>query len=126
LTRAPTLFERIGGEAGVAALVQAFYERVLADPELRPFFADTPMERLRTMQRAFFSAALDGPVVYDGRALAAAHHGRGIRPPHLRRFVDHLLATLRSQGIGEADALAIRDRIETYADEITGDTSVDA
>jgi hemoglobin len=122
----PTLFERVGGERGIAALVDSFYARVLADPELAPFFAATSMDRLRTMQRAFFSAALDGPFVFAGRPLATVHYGRGIRPPHLRLFVDHLIETLRAFEIDEEDVLAIDARIATYADEITGDTSVDA
>ena len=122
----PTLFERVGGEKGIAALVDSFYANVLADPELAGFFAETSMDRLRTMQRAFFSAALDGPVVYSGLSLAAAHHGRSIRPRHLRRFVDHLLETLRTFEVDEEDVLSICARIATYSDEITGDTTVDA
>jgi hemoglobin len=34
----PTLFERIGGEQKIAEVVDDFYDRVLADPELKPFF----------------------------------------------------------------------------------------
>ena len=121
-----TLYERVGGEAAVAALIEAFYERVLADPELAPFFAATPMETQHRMQTLFFCAALDGPFEYTGRPLATVHYGRGIRPPHLARFVGHLLDTLRGRGLDEDDVLEIVSRIDTYADEITGDTSVDA
>jgi hemoglobin len=120
-----TLFERIGGETGVAALIGTFYQRVLNDAELRPFFVNTPIEKLSVMQRAFFAAALDGPLPYTGRPLAEVHHGRGIRPRHLRRFLDHLLATLRQQQISEQDAYEIVSRLNTYADEITGTTTVD-
>lgn len=123
--RPGTLFERIGGEAGVAALVDAFYARVLADPELAPFFATTPMDKLRRMQREFFAAALDGPLVYTGRSMAEVHAGRGIQPRHLRRFVDHLFETLRDQQIDEDEAYAVVSRINTWADEITGQTTVD-
>jgi hemoglobin len=120
-----TLFERIGGEPAVSRLVDAFYRRVLADPELSPFFSDTSMEKLQSMQREFFAAALDGPIRYTGRPLAAVHYGRGIRPRHLARFVAHLLETLREQQIDEEDTYAIISRIDTYADEITGETGVD-
>ena len=34
----PTLFERVGGEQMIAEVVDDFYERVLADHELKPFF----------------------------------------------------------------------------------------
>ena len=121
-----TLYDRIGGEAAVAQLVEGFYGRVLADADLAPFFADSPLAKLHAMQTLFFCAALDGPFEYSGRPLATVHYGRGIRPPHLARFVSHLLATLRELRLGEDDVLEIVSRIDTYADEITGDTSVDA
>ena len=121
-----TLYDRVGGEAAVAQLLERFYERVLADRELAPFFAGIPMEKLRAMQTLFFCAALDGPFEYTGRPLAAVHYGMGIRPPHLARFVGHLLATLRDQRLDEDDVLAIIARIDTFADDITGDTSLGA
>lgn len=120
-----TLYERIGGDETITRLVGNFYRRVLSDPELAPFFADTPMERLRFMQQEFFAAALDGPVRYSGRSLAEVHHGRGIRPRHLRLFLDHLVATMRGEGLGEDDVYEIASRLGTYADEITGTTTVD-
>lgn len=121
----PTLYQRIGGEETVAALVGAFYRRVMADEELGPFFARTSIEKLESMQREFFAAALDGPVEYSGRSLSEAHHGRGIRRRHVARFVAHLLATLEDQGLEERDVVEIYARINTYVDEITGRTTVD-
>jgi hemoglobin len=119
-TDQPTLYQRIGGEAAVARLVEDFYRRVLADEELQPFFEGVPMERLRAMQREFFAAALDGPGHYTGRPLSEAHYGRGIEARHLRRFLDHLLETLEDQQLEEGDVLAIVSRINRYVGEITG------
>ena len=34
-----TLFERVGGVPAIKAAVDLFYEKVLADPTLKPFFA---------------------------------------------------------------------------------------
>jgi hemoglobin len=115
-----TLYERVGGARAVEEMVGDFYRRVLADPPLRPFFEGVEMQKLRLMQREFFSAALGGPVTYTGVPLTYAHHGRGIRREHFARFVEHLLATLRTRGVGEAEALAIIGRINTYADEVVG------
>lgn len=116
-----TLFVRIGGEQTVAELIGDFYDRVSADPELKPFFKNSPMEKLRRMQREFFSAALDGPITYTGKPLSYVHHGRGITRHHFALYVDHLLETLRDHDITDQDAQEIIGRISTYADEITGD-----
>jgi hemoglobin len=113
-----TLFDRVGGEETIARLVGVFYERVLADPELEPFFRNTSMEKQRHMQREFFAVALGGPIKYTGRPLGDAHRGLGIKPNHMTRFVGHLLDTLRSVGLEESETDEIISRINTYADDI--------
>lgn len=79
-----TLYDRIGGAGALARLIDEFYDRVLADPELAPFFAETSMDKQRRMQREFFAAALDGPQTMSDIDLAYAHHGRGITPGSLQ------------------------------------------
>ena len=119
----PTLFERIGGKQMIAEVIDDFYGRVLADPELKPFFKNTSMDKLRNMQKEFFSAALDGPITYTGKPLSHVHHGRGITKHHFTLFVNHLLDTLRNHNLNDQDVSNIISRINTYADEITGDIS---
>jgi len=120
-----TLFQRVGGEDAVQKLLVAFYERVLADDELRGFFEQTPIEKLQHMQHEFFCAALDGPIEYSGRSISEVHVNMDIQPFHLARFLEHLVDTLRQLRIDEDDIYDIYSRINTYADEITGETNVD-
>ena len=124
-SNAGSLYERIGGEQAVEGLIVEFYRRVFADAELSPFFQQVDSERLQRMQREFFAAALDGPIQYSGSSLREAHAGRGIRPRHLGRYVDHLMETLADLGVDEDDRYEVCSRINTYADEITGATSID-
>lgn len=114
------LFQRIGGEQVIAKLIHQLYGRVIADPELKPFFKDTSMDKLRRMQREFFSVALDGPITYTGKPLGHIHHGRGITKHHFALYVGHLLDTLQVLEIDEQDVQDIISRINTYSDEITG------
>lgn len=118
---AGNLYERAGGEPGVTKLVGDFYQRVLADPMLAPFFVHVPMEKLRRMQVEFFSSALDGPLGYSGRPLAHVHQGRGITKEHLRRFTEHLLATLETLNLSRQDIQRIYSRIALEADEVAAD-----
>ncbi len=117
---AETLYERLGGEVAVVALVDDFYERVLADELLRPFFVNASMDKLRAMQREFFSAALEGPVRYTGRPLYHTHFGRGIKRQHFARFVEHLFATLEDFPLSEDDRSLVIARVNTYLDEVVG------
>ena len=116
-----TLFERVGGEQAIAELIHQFYDRVSADPELTPFFKNTSMDKLRRMMREFFSAALDGPITYTGKPLDYVHHGRGITKHHFALYVGHLIDILHGREIKDQDVQDIISRINTYADEITGD-----
>jgi len=120
MSQEPTLFDRIGGEAGIEELILAFYVKVLADPELAPFFRETSLEKLHSMQREFFAMALGGPVKYTGRSLAHVHHGRGITMGHFARFTGHLVETLRDTGASQEDTDAVIARIEVFANEVTG------
>ncbi len=114
----PNLYERVGGEAGITQLVGAFYQRVLADPELSPFFAHIPLATLQRMQVEFFTSALGGDIQYSGRPLAHVHQGRGITKAHLRAFTEHLLATLGTLKLSPQDIQSIYNRIALEADEI--------
>lgn len=115
-----TLFERVGGASGIDALVVDFYNRVLADPDLGPFFEGVDTTKLRAMQREFFSAALGGSITYTGKPIYEAHYGRGIKRRHFAAFVDHLLATLQSFELSEREVSDIIGRINTYIDEVVG------
>jgi hemoglobin len=121
----PSLYERVGGEPAIEGMVVEFYVKVMADPELIPFFKDTQVERLHRMQREFFSAALDGPINYTGRPLHSVHANRGIKPKHMKRFVAHMLDTLEGFDISEDERRDIIGRINTYADEIMGGYGTD-
>jgi hemoglobin len=119
-----TLFDRVGGEQGVKNLVRAFYDRVLKDSELAPFFEDASIDRLFKMQYEFFAAALDGPVTYSGLSVYQAHFGRGIDKDHFGRFVNHLIETLESFQMNEHEINALISRVNTYSDDVTGSAVV--
>lgn len=120
MSTTPSLYDQLGGDAGVESLVVAFYVRVMADPELSPFFRHTSIETLHMMQREFFTMALGGPVSYSGKPLAHVHHGRGITTHHFSRFVEHLVDTLEDLGVDDAEAEMVIDRINAYANDVTG------
>lgn len=115
-----TLYDRIGGALAVEKLIDDFYERILADPELAPFFANSSVDNVRTMQREFFAVALDGESSYTGRPLSYVHHGRGIQPKHFQLFVGHLAESLDGHDISKQDMFEIIDRINSYVDEVVG------
>ncbi len=118
-----TLYEAIGGDESIASAVEIFYERVLADPLLRPFFTKTPLSRLKAHQQAFLAQALGGPVAYTGLSMREAHQGRDIADAHFDRIARHLADTLASLGAPEELVAKIIAGIEPLRTEIVTSTA---
>jgi len=116
-----SLYDRIGGAPTIESLIDSFYEKVLADGELKHYFNHAPMDKLRRMQREFFSAATGGPITYSGRPLSEVHRHMAISKREFQRFTEHLLSTLKEVGVTEDDAYEIISHVNLYADEITND-----
>lgn len=98
-----SLFDRLGGEGSIKNVVNDFYERVLADADLAPYFVDVDMKSLRQHQFEMISAATGGPLQYTGREMGSAHADLGIAPEHFDRVVMHLVASLGAAGVAEGD-----------------------
>ena len=113
-----TLYREVGGHETVAAVVDLFYRRVLADDQLAGFFADIDLEALRRHQAAFIDRALDGPGRYRGRAIREAQRGLRITAPQFERMLGHLAAALRECAVPEAPAAAIISRLAALRDDV--------
>lgn len=92
-------YQRIGGGRAVSAVVDRFYELVVADAQLAPFFADRDMSRLKRHQVLLISQVMGGPADYDGRSLQEAHSGLNINDAHFGRVVTHLVAALQEASV---------------------------
>ena len=71
-----TPFEAIGGEQGIAALVDTFYSYVSKHPDLSPIFPDDLTETARK-QKQFLTQYLGGPNLYTeehGHPMLRARH----------------------------------------------------
>jgi hemoglobin len=90
-------FERVGGAPAVKAVVDRFYEQVLANDDLARYFApldEAGMAQLKRHQVAMISQVLDGPREYTGRELAEAHRPLNISAQDYRRVAHLLVGTL--------------------------------
>ncbi|WP_181704936.1 group II truncated hemoglobin [Chthonobacter rhizosphaerae] len=81
------LYDRIGGEAGVLALVAAFYDRIQTDPAMailhRLHLRGNGVGHSRVEQARFLSGFLGGPRLY------VEHHGHSnVRQMHEHVTID--------------------------------------
>ena len=118
-----TLFDRLGGQAAIEAAVVSFYEKVMGDPTLAPFFDGLDMDAQITKQIAFMTVAFGGPNRYSGRDLRIAHAPllkRGLVASHFDSVATHLRSTLEELGIDSASIQEVLNIVEgTRADVLS-------
>lgn len=108
-----SLFDRLGGEAAIAAAVDLFYEKVLADDRINHFFATVDMRSQALKQRAFMTLAYGGPGNYSGKHMRAAHAGLDLTDSHFDAVAEHLGATLAELGVPDAMVNEVLSTVET-------------
>jgi hemoglobin len=90
-----TMYESIGGDAGLRVAVDNFYARLWADPELRGYFEGIDKDALKNHQRMFLTTALGGgDGTYNGQSLPQAHVGLNITDDAFDKVAEHLRLTL--------------------------------
>ena len=95
-----TIYDEIGGEPAVTAVVEEFYVRLTADPDLLSYFEGRDMSRLKAHQRALVTVALGGTSEEDnGRMMHPAHAGLAITSEAFDKVLDHLASVLGDAGV---------------------------
>ena len=95
-------YAAVGGAPAITAVVNRFYDLVVADDRLAGYFEGVEMARLKRHQVALVSQVMGGPVEYSGRDLSAAHQGMGISTEDFAVVVDHLVTALTEAGVEPA------------------------
>ena len=95
-----TPLARLGGVAGVSAVVDELYRRAGEDAELSVYFHTADMATQRRRLTDMIASALGGPPTPWLAGLDEAHRGRGITHRHFSLMAAHLIDTLDHVGVG--------------------------
>ena len=89
-----SLYERLGGRAGIEAVVKDFAGRALADARINKKFAQSDPDRLVTSLVQQVCAATGGPCKYMGRSMKEAHRNMAVTEGEFAALVEDLGAAL--------------------------------
>lgn len=92
-----SLYARLGGYDAIAAVVDDFIGRLVADKRFNKFFVGHSEDSLKKIRQHIvdqFCAAAGGPCLYTGRDMKTTHHGLGITAADWDASAKHLVATL--------------------------------
>ena len=110
-----SLFERLGGSTGIAAIVDSLVAAHLENPLIRARFLpylDAPgrIDVIKGHVCTFLEAGSGGPRRYTGVGMRMAHRGMNISEAEFIAALDDLLAVLKKHGVepgAQKDVLAI-------------------
>jgi hemoglobin len=101
-----SLYDRLGGYNAIAAVVDDFVGRLIADKQFERFFVGHSTDSKRRIRQHIvdqFCAAAGGPCVYTGRTMRDSHEGMGITDAEWDAAAKHLVATLDKFKVGDAE-----------------------
>ena len=95
-----TLYERLGGEGSIDAVVENFLYRIADDDDMVGFFANTNIDFFADSLASKLCDVSDGPCHYEGPPMDRTHQNMGLTDVHFNRLVEHLDAAMQEEGIG--------------------------
>jgi hemoglobin len=98
------LYERLGGEAGVAAIAATLIDRVSADPVLGRSFKDSKLERIKTLLAEQICDLSGGPCHYSGDSMKEVHAGHHISEAEFYGMVADLREVLKERHVSQGAA----------------------
>jgi hemoglobin len=105
-----SLYDRLGGQPAITAVVDDFVGNVAADSRINGFFARTDIARLKRLLVEQICAGTGGPCTYTGRSMQAAHKGMNITDAQFNALVEDLQKSLNKFKVPEkeqGDLLAV-------------------
>ncbi|EPX83497.1 group I truncated hemoglobin [Salipiger mucosus] len=119
-----TLFERLGGTAGIRRIVDgtvaAHMENPLIGHRFHPY-ANQPdrVAEIKEHTCDFFAAGSGGPAQYNGRSMPEAHRGMEIEDAEYDSAANDILNTMEALNYDAATRAEVRAILESLKPEIT-------
>jgi hemoglobin len=89
-----TLFDKLGGETRLRAIIDTFIDRVFEDRMIGFFFRNAERSRIKNMEYQLAASFLGAPIEYQGRPLGKVHANHPIMGGHFARRRQILKETL--------------------------------
>ena len=93
------LYQQLGAQPGLAALMDDFMTRLLADPRMHPFFKDVDHQHVKEELVIQFCEVAGGPCKRNGPDMKKAHAGIDVTKANFHMLVEVLQHSMDAQGI---------------------------
>ncbi len=116
-----SLYERVGGYNALAAVVDDFIGRLVADKQFEKFFIGHSIDSKKRIRQHIldqFCAATGGPCIYTGRDMKTTHGGMGITEADWDAAAKHLASSLDKFKVAEKEKGEILAFVTTLKKDI--------
>jgi hemoglobin len=111
-------FQDLGGQDTVKQVVERFYQLVLDDGTLAPYFDGVDMQAVKRHQVLLLSQVMGGPEGYAGRGLDEAHASLGVTDGDFSRVAGYLAAALAESGASDQVIARVGETVESTREQI--------
>jgi hemoglobin len=94
-----TLYDDLGGDAGLTRIVNVSVDNYLADPRIKDIFSESNIDRIRVELKDQFCQLAGGPCVYKGHDMVAAHKGLHLTNANFNALVEDLQDAMTKCGV---------------------------
>ena len=112
-------FERFGGHAGIAAIVEDTLVRSAGDPRIARHFANANLVRLHGKLTEQVCVQVGGPCTYTGFPMPEVHDGRGITAADFNVLVEHLVEAMEARDVPRPAQYRLIERLARMHPEVT-------
>lgn len=106
-----SLYQRLGGDEGIARLVDDVIAAHLANPLVKTRFEEIrDMTHTKQLVSEFFTAGLGSPPTYTGKGMLGAHKGPSVSEQEFQAAINDIVGAMNKNGMDEGsknDILAI-------------------
>lgn len=107
-----SIYDALGGEAGIRGVVDDLASRLATDPMLGPMFEGVDHEALQRHRVSYLAAVLGGPEQYLGQSMRDAHRPFRLTDAHMERFLQLAAESLSAAGVAPEPARALLELLD--------------
>jgi hemoglobin len=119
-----TLWQRLGGEAGVKKVIDEYFAVLVEDPKVnltrdgKIKLDDEALAHAKKMFVEWVSQQTGGPLKYTGKSMKEAHKGLGITDAEFDASVNDLVEVLKKNEVKPADIDTVKAAVEKTRKDI--------
>ena len=101
-TSSASLYEELGGDAGISRIVDDTLLLVLQDPRIKAAFKDTNIKRLAGLLKEQFCEISGGPCRYSGDDMKLTHEGQNVSSAQFNALAEDIQLAMENLNISSS------------------------